>query len=137
WDEVIAAEPALGVRLSPKEFDDALVAVADFVDLKTPYMLGHARAVAGLVEAAGTKLGLPPEDVTTLRRAGLVHGLGRLGISNTIWDKRGALGAGEWERVRLQPYLTERMLHQSASLAPLRAIAVQLRERLDGSGSPP
>ena len=46
------------------------------------------------------------------------------------------MGAGEWERVRLQPYLTERMLHQSPSLAPLGAVAVQVRERLDGSGYP-
>jgi len=65
-----------------------------------------------------------------------VHGLGRLGVPNSIWDKRGPLGAGEWERVRMQPYLTERMLHQSPSLAPLGAIAVQYRERLDGSGYP-
>ena len=72
----------------------------------------------------------------TLRRAGLVHDLGRLGVSNSIWDKRGPLGAGEWERVRLHPYLTERMLHQSEALAPLGAIAVQHRERLDGSGYP-
>ena len=72
----------------------------------------------------------------TLRRAGLVHDFGRLGVSNAIWDKRGPLGAGEWERVRLHPYLTERMLHQSAALAPLGAIAVQHRERLDGSGYP-
>src|SRR5207249_1529899 len=43
---------------------------------------------------------------------------------------------GEWERVRLHPYLTERMLHQSEVLAPLGAIAVQHRERLDGSGCP-
>ena len=75
-------------------------------------------------------------DLTTLRRAGLVHGLGRLGVSNSIWDKPGPLGAGEWERVRMQPYLTERMLHQSPSLAPLGVIAVQCRERLDGSGYP-
>ena len=71
-----------------------------------------------------------------MRRAGLVHDLGRLGISNAIWDKPGPLGAGEWERVRLHPYLTERMLRQSPFLAPLGAIAVQHRERLDGSGYP-
>jgi DNA-binding CsgD family transcriptional regulator len=71
-----------------------------------------------------------------LRHAGLVHGFGRLGISNAIWDKRGRLGPGEWERVRLHPYLTERMLQQSEALAPLGAIAVQHRERLDGSGYP-
>jgi HD-GYP domain-containing protein (c-di-GMP phosphodiesterase class II) len=71
-----------------------------------------------------------------LRRAGLVLGLGRLGISNSIWDKAGPLGAGERERLRMHPYLTERMLHQSSALAPLGAIAVQFRERLDGSGYP-
>ncbi|HKD93914.1 MAG TPA: HD domain-containing phosphohydrolase, partial [Gaiellaceae bacterium] len=48
----------------------------------------------------------------------------------------GPLGAGEWERVRLHPYLTERMLYQSEALAPLAEIAVQHRERLDGSGYP-
>src|SRR5262249_61109694 len=80
--------------------------------------------------------GLSDGEVRTLRRAGLVHGFGRLGVSNSIWDKRGPLGAGEWERVRMHPYLTERMLHQSTALAPLGAIAVQLRDRLDGSGYP-
>ncbi len=136
WDAVIAAEPALTVRLSGDAYDNALVAVADFVDLKSPYTLGHARAVANLTEAAATKLGLDANNVRTLRRAAVVHDLGRLGVSNTIWDKAGPLGAGEWERVRMYPYLTERMLHQSESLAPLGAIAVQHRERLDGSGYP-
>jgi HD-GYP domain-containing protein (c-di-GMP phosphodiesterase class II) len=74
--------------------------------------------------------------VDTLRRAGLVHDLGRLGVSNAIWDKRGPLGAGEWERVRLHPYLTERILGQSPVLAPLGALAAQHHERLDGSGYP-
>jgi HD-GYP domain-containing protein (c-di-GMP phosphodiesterase class II) len=136
WDAVIGAEPALGMRLSGKQFDAALLAVANFVDLKSPYMLGHACAVADLVEAAATKMGATEDDVCLVRRAGLAHGLGRLGVSNAIWDKPGPLGAGEWERVRLQPYLTERMLYQSETLAPIGAVAVQLRERLDGSGYP-
>ncbi len=136
WDAVIGAEPALGVLLSDAEFDRALLAIADFVDLKSPYTLGHARAVSELAAEAGTKLGLEDEEVGILRRAGLANDLGRLGVSNAIWDKRGTLGAGEWERVRMHPYLTERMLHQSIALAPLGAIAVQNRERLDGSGYP-
>ena len=136
WDAVIGAEPALGVLLSEAEFDRALLAIADFVDLKSPYTLGHARAVSELAAESGTKLGLGNEEVEILRRAGLANDLGRLGVSNAIWDKRGALGAGEWERVRMHPYLTERMLHQSTALAPLGAIAVQHRERLDGSGYP-
>ena len=136
WKAVIDAEPALAVVLSEEQFDAALEAIANFIDLKSPYTLGHARAVADLARDAAEDLGLPETEVRLLRRAGLVHDFGRLGVSNTIWDKRGPLGAGEWERVRLYPYLTERMLHGSPSLAPLGAIAVQHRERLDGSGYP-
>jgi HD-GYP domain-containing protein (c-di-GMP phosphodiesterase class II) len=136
WDAVIAAEPALAVVLAGEQFDAALLAVANFVDLKSPYTLGHAAAVAELAAAAGERLGVPEAEQVQLRRAGLVHDLGRLGVSNAIWDKPGPLGAGEWERVRIHPYLTERMLHRSAALAPLGAVAVQHRERLDGSGYP-
>ena len=136
WDAVIDAEPALAVVLTGERIDDALLAIANFVDLKSPYTLGHAGAVAELAAAAGVQAGLGEPEVSTLRRAGLVHDLGRLGVSNAIWDKAGPLGAGEWERIRLHPYLTERMLHSSTTLAPLGAIAVQHRERLDGSGYP-
>jgi HD-GYP domain-containing protein (c-di-GMP phosphodiesterase class II) len=136
WDTVIAAEPALAVVVAGARFDAALEAIANFVDLKSPYTSGHSRAVADLAAAAASQLGLPADEVVTLRRAGLVHDFGRLGVSNAIWDKRGPLGAGEWERVRTHPYLTERMLHGSETLAPLGAIAVQQCERLDGSGYP-
>jgi len=136
WEAVVDAEPALRVRLSADEFDAALQSVADFVDLKSPCTLGHARATAALAAAAGELMAMGEPEVRTLRRAALVLGLGRLGISNAIWDKRGPLGTGEWERVRMQPYFTERMLRQSAALAPLGEIAVQHRERLDGSGYP-
>jgi HD-GYP domain-containing protein (c-di-GMP phosphodiesterase class II) len=76
------------------------------------------------------------DEAGTLGRAALAHDFGRMGVSNAIWDKPGPLGAGEWERVRFHPYITERMLRQSPALAPLGAIAVQHRERLDGSGYP-
>jgi HD-GYP domain-containing protein (c-di-GMP phosphodiesterase class II) len=136
WHAVVDAEPALRRLLHGDAADAALTAVADFADLKSPYTLGHSRAVADLAEGAAGVLGLPAVEVATLRRAGLVHDLGRLGVSNAIWDKPGPLGAGEWERVRMHPYLTERILCQSAALAPLGAIAVQHHERLDGSGYP-
>jgi len=136
WEAVIEAEPALRMTVSGDAFDEALLAIADFVDLKSPYTLGHARAVSELAAATAVRLGWPEDEIRLLTRAALVHDLGRLGVSNAIWDKPGPLGTGEWERVRLHPYLTERMLHQSDALAPLAAIAVQHRERLDGSGYP-
>ena len=136
WDTVIAAEPALGMHLTDAEFDAALEAVADFADGKSPYTIGHSRGVADLAGEAAGVLGLGGQPATLVRRAGLVHDLGRLGVPNTIWDKHGRLSHTETERIRLHPYLTERMLAYSPALAPLAAIAVQHHERLDGSGYP-
>ena len=136
WGAVIAAEPSLGAMISDEQFEGVLEAFADFVDLKSPYTISHSRGVADLVAAAARAYGLPEDEVTTLRRAALVHDFGRLGVSNGVWDKRGALTQAEMERVRLHPYLSERMLSFSPVLAPLGAIAVQHHERLDGSGYP-
>jgi HD-GYP domain-containing protein (c-di-GMP phosphodiesterase class II) len=136
WDAVIAAEPALALVLSDEQLDASLEAIADFVDVKSPWTIGHSQGVAELAAEAARGLGLSDDDVVLVRRAGLVHDLGRLGVSNAIWDKRGPLTALELERVRLHPYLTERMLASSAGLAPLGAIAVQHHERVDGSGYP-
>ena len=136
WDAVISADPALGPRLTGTEFDAALEAVADFTDVKSPFTIGHSRGVADIAGEAARIVGLGPEAATLVRRAGLVHDLGRLGVSNAIWDKKGVLSHAETERVRLHPYLTSRMLAYCPALAPLAAIAVQHHERLDGSGYP-
>jgi HD-GYP domain-containing protein (c-di-GMP phosphodiesterase class II) len=136
WASVIDAEPAAEIHLPDDQFVAALEAIADFVDLKSPYTIGHSRSVADLAERAALQLGLPAAEADTIRRAGLVHDLGRLGVPNTIWDKEGELTHAEFERVRLHPYLTERMLDFSEVLAPLGAIAGQHHERLDGSGYP-
>lgn len=136
WNAVIAAAPGLGERLSDEELDGALQAIADFADLKSPCTAGHSRGVANLAAAAAQRFGLPAREARELRRAALLHDLGRLGIPNVLWDKGGPLGAAEAERVRLVPYLTERMLSACAALAPLGAFAGLVHERLDGSGYP-
>ena len=71
-----------------------------------------------------------------LRRAGLIHDLGRLGVSNAVWDKPGRVTEAESERVRLHPYLTDRMLSRVSALDRSRQIAARHHERLDGSGYP-
>lgn len=134
WDAVIAAEPGLAKALAGDELDAALEAVADFGDLKSPWFISHSRGVARLAAGAAQAAGFPDEAVTELRRAALVHDLGRTGVPNTIWDKPGPLTAAERERVRLHPYYTERMLARPEALARLGAIAGCHHERLDGSG---
>jgi HD-GYP domain-containing protein (c-di-GMP phosphodiesterase class II) len=134
WDAVIAAEPGLAKALAGDELDAALEAVADFGDLKSPWFTGHSRGVARLAAGAAQTAGLPDDAIIELRRAALVHDLGRTGVPNTIWDKPGPLTDAERERVRLHPYYTERMLARPEALARLGAIAACHHERLDGSG---
>jgi HD-GYP domain-containing protein (c-di-GMP phosphodiesterase class II) len=136
WDAVLAMEPSLARTVVGAELDDVLAAMADLVDLKSPYLAGHSRGVAHLTRAAATIAGHSPEDVTTVFRAGLVHDLGRLGVSNSIWDKPRPLTPAESERVRLHPYLTDRMLARVPALTRSREIAARHHERLDGSGYP-
>ena len=132
WDGVTEIAPSTARELDDEELDAALGALADFVDVKSPYTLGHARGVAGLAARAAED-GLDPH---LLRRAGLVHDLGRIGVSNTVWDKRGRFTTGDREQVRLHPYLTDRILSRLPALAPVAAVAARHHERLDGSGYP-
>ena len=136
WDAVLDAEPELSRRVTGDELDGVLEAMADLVDLKSPYLAGHSRGVANLAGEAARICGMPEDDVRVLRRAGLLHDLGRLGVSNSIWDKPTALGEAELERVRLHPYLTDRMLARVAALGRSREIGSRHHERLDGSGYP-
>ena len=136
WSAILDAEPALARWVEGDKLDAALEAMADLADLKSPQFAGHSRGVADLAASAARGWGLPDHEVRTVRRAGLIHDLGRLGISNAIWDKPGPLTAAEREHVRLHPYLTERMLAGIDALAASREVAGRHHERLDGSGYP-
>jgi HD-GYP domain-containing protein (c-di-GMP phosphodiesterase class II)/DNA-binding CsgD family transcriptional regulator len=136
WAAILDAEPCLARRVAGRELDAVLEAMADLADLKSPHFAGHSRGVANLAAEAARLWRLSDADVTTARRAGLLHDLGRLGVSNTIWDKAGALTGSEREHVRIHPYLIERMLAGVATLAASREVAGRHHERLDGSGYP-
>lgn len=134
WETALAAEPRPHQVLSSARLDAALQAIAWFADLKSPFTTGHSPRVAELAARAADHAGLPRADALRLRRAGLVHDLGRAGVPNRIWDKRGPLTASEWELVRLHPYYTERALSRPGALAQLGVLAGLHHERLDGSG---
>ena len=136
WDAVLGTEPVLSRRVSGAGLDQVLEAMADLVDLKSPCLAGHSRGVANMAGAAARVAGYPDDDVAVLRRAGLIHDLGRLGVSNAIWDKPGPVTEAESERIRLHPYLTDRMMARVGALSRSREIAARHHERLDGSGYP-
>jgi HD-GYP domain-containing protein (c-di-GMP phosphodiesterase class II)/DNA-binding CsgD family transcriptional regulator len=134
WDAVLAGEPGGPTPLDGAQLDAACEAAADFADLKSPWLLGHSRGVAELAEAAAWRAGLDAARVAGLRRAALLHDLGRVVVPAGIWDRPGPLRDSERELVRLHPYHGERALARSPGLAALGVIAGAHHERLDGSG---
>ena len=130
----LSCEPHPTASATNDELERACPAFATFADLKGRYLLGHSAHVANLVDRAGTLLGYGDAARARLRTAALMIDIGRVGISSAIWDRAGPLGPAEWERVRLHPYWTERILKRSPILEPLSALAAAHHERLDGSG---
>ncbi len=129
-DAALAAEPPPQPRCPREELPELARAIADFADLKSPWTVGHSPAVADLAARAASG----PEEAESLRLAGLLHDLGRLAVPNGIWDKAGGLGSAQWERVRLHPYYTERILTRTRVFAGVAGVAGAHHERLDGLG---
>jgi HD-GYP domain-containing protein (c-di-GMP phosphodiesterase class II) len=133
WSAMLDAEPKPAF-LDDEQLDRALNALAAFGDLKSMYTRTHSAGVSTLAASAGERLGMLPADVTALRRAALIHDLGRPGVSAGVWDKPGPLSDAEWERVRMHTYLGERILSRAKGLEREAAIASLAHERVDASG---
>jgi HD-GYP domain-containing protein (c-di-GMP phosphodiesterase class II) len=132
WETFLSAEPAPVGCVAPSRVDEVATAFAHYVDIKTPYTLGHSTAVARLADAAAS--GFSEPERASLHTAALLHDLGNVSLPNGIWNKRGALNALEWERVHQHTYHTERILSRSPLFAPYAQIAASHHERPDGSG---
>lgn len=134
WQAVMAAEPGAPQTVQGETLDATTRAIADFADLKSPYLVGHSPGVATLAEAAARSAGLPEVECAALRWAGHLHDIGRVGVPVGIWNKPGRLSEAEWECVRLHPYYTDRVLARVGALGVITALASRHHERTDGSG---
>lgn len=134
WDQVLAAEPGPVELLYEERLEATFRALADFVDLKSRYLVGHSSGVAALARAAAGQARLPAGDVASLYRAALAHDVGRVGVNSALWSKAAALTADEWEQVRLHAYYTDRVLARPRALHRVAAVASLHHERLDASG---
>jgi HD-GYP domain-containing protein (c-di-GMP phosphodiesterase class II) len=134
WEDAMAAEPGPQPAVTEARLDACLSAIADFADLKSMWTAGHSRGVADLAERAAVVAGLGTPEVLTLRRAALVHDIGRVAIPVSVWAKPGPLTRGEREQVRLHAYHSERVLDACPGLRPLARLAGSHGERCDGSG---
>jgi HD-GYP domain-containing protein (c-di-GMP phosphodiesterase class II) len=134
WDAVLEEEPEPRTLLADGALDEALLVIADFVDVKSPYAVGHSRRCADLVVGAAAILGLDDEACVGARRAALVHELGMTAVSNAVLDKPSSLTRAERDRMETHPLLTEQMLRRSSALRAVTAVAAAHHERADGSG---
>ena len=124
WDEAINLAPP-SAPLDDAASHQALLVLADFADLKSPWTNGHSRAVAALsLRASGP----------AAHAAALVHDIGRVAVPNCIWDKPGPLTRDERDRVEMHTLVTEQLLRRVPYTAALAAAASAAHERLDGSG---
>jgi len=116
--------------------DDIATAFGQVVDAKSPYTSGHSARVALYTDMIAESLGLSSERRRWLKRGALLHDVGKLGVSNSVLDKPGALDADEWEAVKEHARYTETILGSIGAFRELATIAGAHHEKLDGTGYP-
>jgi len=132
-----AMEPVAGVtRVDEDRLDVIAEAFADIVDAKSSFTAGHSRRVTSYTDALAGILGLGPAHRRWLRRAALLHDIGKLGVSTGILDKPGRLDAAERAAIERHPALTEEILSRLSIFRDMAPIAAAHHERLDGKGYP-
>jgi len=130
-------EPETGrIAVDEDYLDDIALAFGQVIDAKSPYTSGHSERVGGYFDAVARQVGLDETDRRGLRRAAILHDVGKLGVSSSILEKPGKLDADEWEVMRSHARHTTTILARIAPFRELALIAGSHHERLDGKGYP-
>jgi HD-GYP domain-containing protein (c-di-GMP phosphodiesterase class II) len=136
-EALFALEPAQSIVIVDEDYlDDIAAAFAKVIDSKSPYTAGHSERVTLFTDLIAEQLGVSDARRRWLKRAALLHDIGKLGVSNTILDKAGKLDAEEWVAMKMHAAHTETILSRIAAFGDLAAIAGAHHERLDGKGYP-
>jgi HD-GYP domain-containing protein (c-di-GMP phosphodiesterase class II) len=134
-EEVEAREPGDAALLAgPGTLDRIALGFAEVVDAKSPFTAQHSYRMSEMSVRLAMRLGFEAAEIDSLRRAALLHDIGKLSVPNSILDKPAPLGAEEWEVVRLHPYYTLRILLHVRGFKQLAQVAASHHERLDGKG---
>jgi putative nucleotidyltransferase with HDIG domain len=142
WDQFEAPdvsrwEPAdLAINADEARLDRIAEAFARVIDAKSPFTARHSQRVAEIAEAIAAVLGFAADERRTLRRAALLHDIGKLAVSNRILDKPGKLSEEEFRAIQTHPVHTLAILRRAPCFAQLAELAANHHEKLDGSGYP-
>jgi putative nucleotidyltransferase with HDIG domain len=136
-DILFSMEPALETAPVDESYMDEIAsAFADVVDAKSPFTAGHSERVTLYTDMIAEELGLAAPHRRWLRRAALLHDIGKLAVSNMILDKPGKLDEDEWLAIRDHPLHSERILQRVGAFADIAPIAGAHHEKLNGKGYP-
>jgi HD-GYP domain-containing protein (c-di-GMP phosphodiesterase class II) len=134
---IFALEPAQHSSLVDEDYlDDIAAAFAQVVDSKSPYTSGHSERVTVFANLIAEQMSFSAEQRRWLKRASLLHDIGKLGVSNSVLDKPGKLDPDEWREMQKHAAYTETILSRIAAFDEIAAIAGAHHERLDGKGYP-
>ncbi len=134
---VLAMEPGQQVAMADEDYlDEIAQAFARVIDAKSPYTSGHSERVAVFTDLIAEAMGMDPERRRWLKRAALLHDIGKLGVSNSVLDKPGKLDDVEWSSMRRHAAMSEEILCRIEAFADLSRVAGAHHERLDGKGYP-
>jgi len=134
---VLTMEPGQEAMLADDDYlDDIAQAFARVIDAKSPYTSGHSERVAIFTDLIAEEMGFTTSHRRWLKRAALLHDIGKLGVSNSVLDKNGKLDDLEWVSMRRHAEMSEVILSRIGAFADLSKIAGAHHERLDGKGYP-
>jgi HD-GYP domain-containing protein (c-di-GMP phosphodiesterase class II) len=133
---VLEMEPGAAVAASPERIDSLCEAFAQVIDAKSAYTFHHSVGVTAAAVEIAQGLALSPGMITLVRRAALLHDIGKLSVSNAILEKPGKLDDAEWKIMKMHPMYTRIILEKISGFEHLAFIAGAHHERLDGSGYP-
>jgi putative nucleotidyltransferase with HDIG domain len=119
---------------SEETIENICLAFAAVIDSKSPFTYRHSNGVANAAVAIGRQLAMSPAEITFLRRAALLHDIGKLSVPNSILEKPGKLDEREWAVVKKHPYYTLEILRRIPGLETMSEVAAAHHEKLDGSG---
>lgn len=134
-NDVIAMEPEdRQLMVDEPMMDKICLAFAEVIDAKSPFTYRHSNGVADAAVVIARGLDMSESEVTFIRRASLLHDLGKLGVSNTILEKPAKLTADEFDIIKKHPYYSYEILRRIRGFEELSVVAGAHHERLDGSG---
>ena len=137
WDAVLSMEPEESPHkyIAEENLIDVALALADYADLKSPFLAGRSRRVADLTDRIARRMSFSKRRVATIHLAALVHDIGLVAVPSFVLNKSQAqFTEAEWEHVRLHPYHSERVLSKVPALEALIPIVGAHHERMDGQG---